>query len=742
MVRMASYRMADLRIVDAPVLSQESITDDVKMPTGGLGNFSIRLGDIVWYVVTKEQLANKNYVDLSSKGVKDSLDEHIADKANPHQVTKAQVGLGSVDNTADIDKPVSNAVNSAIITATTDMATKAYVNQQGNLKADKATTLSGYNINDAYTKTETDSKISALSSTTYAGHKGYATLVAAQATQASLSANTLVEVTNDSDSTKNGVYLWDGTTLTKSNNDVLGQAKTYTDTKTQGITQKSMSDFAFTVSDKDDNIAFGIAKDGTVKVSELSVQKTITQTVSIDKTVQSTDTDLAFSITDSAKNIAVAVKKTGEMVTASLETNELKVAGKKLSDIVGTNYSVGNYPFNLVHFEVFGQSLSQGAYSTPILTTSQKYDNVMFSGGIRPQHPSHDAPNFYADFIPLVEAADISGYVGYETPLGGATEAVKQLIKNENGITFDKQKYQLLGTACGEGGMSIATLSTTYLNNNLKPAITNAFNLCQSKGLTYGLPLMGWVQGEEDNKPSTGTTIQQYKDRLQNLISLVDAHLKTLDSNLALNGVITTQLCSFKTSGRTEPHIELAIYQAAIATNTNVYLACPLYIFDYKDGYHVDGISSKWMGAYIGLVHKRVLVDGQDWKPVHPISHVKQGAILEVKFHVPVQPLVFDTNWIAQNTNYGFTLVDSSNNPITINSVSITQGDIVKFITATPIPSGAKLRYAWTPVASPNRGTGARGNLRDSQGDKIVFDPTGINKRMDNWCPIFEYTIN
>ena len=113
--------MADLRIVDAPVLLQESITDDVKMPTGGLGNFSIRLGDIVWYVVTKERLANKNYVDLSSKGVKDKLDNHIADKANPHQVTKEQVGLGNVDNTADTDKPVSNAVNSAIITATSEI---------------------------------------------------------------------------------------------------------------------------------------------------------------------------------------------------------------------------------------------------------------------------------------------------------------------------------------------------------------------------------------------------------------------------------------------------------------------------------------------------------------------------------------------------------------------------------------------------------------------------------------------
>ena len=132
--------MADLRIVDAPVLLQESITDDVKMPTGGLGNYAIRLGDLVWYVVAREQLANKNYVDLSSKGVKDSLDVHITDKANPHNVTKAQVGLGYVDNTADIDKPVSNATKSAIITATTDMATKTYVNQQDGDLATLATT--------------------------------------------------------------------------------------------------------------------------------------------------------------------------------------------------------------------------------------------------------------------------------------------------------------------------------------------------------------------------------------------------------------------------------------------------------------------------------------------------------------------------------------------------------------------------------------------------------------------------
>lgn len=43
---------------------------------------------------------------------------HTQDINNPHQVTKEQVGLGNVDNTSDLDKPISNAVASAINTLT------------------------------------------------------------------------------------------------------------------------------------------------------------------------------------------------------------------------------------------------------------------------------------------------------------------------------------------------------------------------------------------------------------------------------------------------------------------------------------------------------------------------------------------------------------------------------------------------------------------------------------------------
>lgn len=45
---------------------------------------------------------------------KGTMDAHIANTSNPHQVTKAQVGLGNVDNTADLDKPISTATQTAL----------------------------------------------------------------------------------------------------------------------------------------------------------------------------------------------------------------------------------------------------------------------------------------------------------------------------------------------------------------------------------------------------------------------------------------------------------------------------------------------------------------------------------------------------------------------------------------------------------------------------------------------------
>jgi len=42
------------------------------------------------------------------------LAAHIADTSNPHEVTATQVGLGNVDNTSDLNKPISTATQTAL----------------------------------------------------------------------------------------------------------------------------------------------------------------------------------------------------------------------------------------------------------------------------------------------------------------------------------------------------------------------------------------------------------------------------------------------------------------------------------------------------------------------------------------------------------------------------------------------------------------------------------------------------
>ena len=45
---------------------------------------------------------------------RDTINNHKSDTSNPHNVTPAQIGLGNVDNTSDLDKPISTAVQKAI----------------------------------------------------------------------------------------------------------------------------------------------------------------------------------------------------------------------------------------------------------------------------------------------------------------------------------------------------------------------------------------------------------------------------------------------------------------------------------------------------------------------------------------------------------------------------------------------------------------------------------------------------
>lgn len=93
----------DLRNTDTTL--QNNITKEVNDRKGEITRVEKLISD---EAATRAQADT----DVNAK-----VDSHIGNKSNPHGVTKAQVGLGNVNNTSDADKPVSTAQATAIADA-------------------------------------------------------------------------------------------------------------------------------------------------------------------------------------------------------------------------------------------------------------------------------------------------------------------------------------------------------------------------------------------------------------------------------------------------------------------------------------------------------------------------------------------------------------------------------------------------------------------------------------------------
>ena len=185
----------------------------------------------------KEALTTKydQKVKELSEGKADLVDGKIPTSQLPIDgiVTPLEFQLKS----RELDTKFSNLEDSV------EAEKNAFITQAGNLIAGKA------NAVDVYDKAVVDNKlggkvdvlkyigeIAKKADQTYvdagltavaAGHKAYTTLALAQASQATLPANIIVEVTNDPTISNNGTYQWNGANLTKSTHDPLAQANQY-----------------------------------------------------------------------------------------------------------------------------------------------------------------------------------------------------------------------------------------------------------------------------------------------------------------------------------------------------------------------------------------------------------------------------------------------------------------------------------------------------------------------------------
>ena len=112
--------------------------------------------------VTKSQVGLSE-VDNVQQATKEEFESHRDNVENPHQITKAQVGLGSVDDTSDADKPISTLTQQAL----DEKADQSYIEAHEN-KTDNPHQVTAEQV-DTYTKSVLDGKFDAKVDTSKLG---------------------------------------------------------------------------------------------------------------------------------------------------------------------------------------------------------------------------------------------------------------------------------------------------------------------------------------------------------------------------------------------------------------------------------------------------------------------------------------------------------------------------------------------------------------------------------------------
>lgn len=155
--------------------SNGSLTSTV--PTSGL---KVAIAVVISSNVNGTIFVRANIADENAyEPANANIQTHIASTSNPHSVTKTQVGLSNVDNTADNVKNVATATKwatartltlsgdvsgsatldgSADATLAVTVANDSHTHAFANVTS-RPTTVVGYGITDAYTKTEVDSAL-------------------------------------------------------------------------------------------------------------------------------------------------------------------------------------------------------------------------------------------------------------------------------------------------------------------------------------------------------------------------------------------------------------------------------------------------------------------------------------------------------------------------------------------------------------------------------------------------------
>lgn len=375
---------------------------------------------------------------------------------------------------------------------------------------------------------------------------------------------------------------------------------------------------------------------------------------------------------------------------------------------------------------ISGQSLSLGVSGAPALAPPGAGDALMFAGGLHHWNTSA--------LVPLASNGTETVAPGFAGQLQASLEAPACTLA----------EHPLLLSLSGRSATPIAELDFAggdphgvYWN-----AIAQAWwghQHALALGRTHRVSAMLWLQGESD----AGSDGAAYAERLHTLQADVQRHA------YAVTGVDgSVPLLMMQTSSEASLRQPSTIAQAqldASRDNPLLHLVSPAYHLPYVDGLHPSNTGYRWLGGYFAKAYRQAVLEGRPWQPLHPLAATARqdggAAALTLHYHVPVPPLVLDTQAVSNPGDYGFAVTDAAG-AVPIDAVQLVGDAGVRLSLARALQPPAFVRYAYDqPLGAPaGPHSGQRGNLRDSD-PATVEGPGGSPLPLYNWSVIFRLPV-
>lgn len=440
--------------------------------------------------------------------------------------------------------------------------------------------------------------------------------------------------------------------------------------------------------------------------------------------VEAAPEDKDWAVLDKFGRAALTVSKDGGVSAPNFKTNSANVSYLNGVDVKYQKEKSRIIPNIRTDVDIqlsYGQSLAIGSGAVYNIAKTPKNNNLMLDSGV----------NYSASTPTATSLVSAYTVLNVESPVVQAGITIRNLLEAEDGLSTGNCSYQIAMCATGQGNTTLMGLSkgTEPYSRNLIAAqkikdLANADNkVVKSLGMYF-------TQGERDY--DTGTTKATYKTQLGTIFNDLNTDIKAItkqSGNMKFIGYQTR----FRDTYGTDPRVSLAQWEVSKERN-DYFIACPMYMLLAPDNQvHPTAKGYTIMGAYYGLVYKRVVIDGENWKPLQPNRAESLGNFVLVNFDVPVGSLVVDTQLVPLVANFGFTVTKSDGSPYTILSVSVINKNTVKIVVSEPVVAGGVVKYAHTE---------AGGNLRDQQGDYITVNPVGGIIPMHNWCVISQVEIS